>query len=68
MPDYDAYLRSKIDPDATALWDYRLGVAVAQYRAAQISPVVFRASLYALGFRGQILESEFRYHEANRCR
>jgi hypothetical protein len=66
MPDYDAYLRSKIDPDAAALWDWRLGVAVAQYRATQISPVVFRAVLYGLGFRGALLDAEFNYHQSNR--
>lgn len=38
-------------------------VAVAEFQARTISDVVFRATLFGLGFRGTALACEFRYHD-----
>lgn len=38
-------------------------VAVAEFSARTVSDIVFRATLYGLGFRGAALASEFRYHD-----
>lgn len=37
--------------------------AVAEFNARKISDVVFRATLFGLGFRGARLASEFSYYD-----
>jgi hypothetical protein len=67
MPDYDQWARSIADPQGAAeLFDAKLRTAVELFMARQISDDVFRGSLYALHFRGQMLANEFRYHDTNR--
>ncbi len=69
MPDYDAWansIRTRDWQDSGERWDFRLQTAISQFYAREISDDVFRALLYALQFRGQILACEFRYHEQER--
>jgi hypothetical protein len=55
------------DPDAVERWRWKLNRAIEEFMARRWSDDVFRATLYSLGFRGNRLNDEFRYHEANRC-
>jgi hypothetical protein len=48
------------------VFDAKLRTAIDLFMTRQISDDVFRASLYALHFRGQMLANEFRYHDTNR--
>jgi hypothetical protein len=41
----------------------KLDAAVAEFQTRTISDVVFRATLFGLGFRGAALACEFRYHD-----
>jgi hypothetical protein len=44
----------------------RLDAAIEQFNAGTISEDVFKATLYALGFRGANLACEFRYRDEER--
>lgn len=46
----------------------KLGAAVAEFQARSISDDVFRASLFARGFRGSALMTEFSYQWDERFR
>ena len=47
---------------------FRLAQAYEQFTARTISDAVFKASLYAIGFRGQNLEVEYRFRWDERYR
>ena len=54
----------RYDPQGAAeIWRYKLDSAVAQFQAREISDDVFRACLYAAGFRHNALRDEFRYQD-----
>lgn len=44
----------------------KLAAAISEYLVGTITPAVFRACLYARGYRGMALEDEFREHERTR--
>ncbi len=55
-------INSRHDPvGAVEIERAKLAAAVAEFHARTISDVVFRATLYGLGFRSAALASEFRY-------
>ena len=54
----------RYDPTSYAeTWRYKLDSAVTQFQAREISDDVFRACLYAAGFRHNALRDEFRYQD-----
>lgn len=52
------------DPQgADEIWRAKFATATEEFQAGAISEDVFRASLYALGYRGQGLACEFRHQD-----
>ncbi len=58
------HVNSRHDPvGAVEIERAKHTAAVAEFNARTISDVVFRATLFGLGFRGAALACEFRYYD-----